>query len=191
MVVPSAVRTSGSQVSLPPGDYHPKLKSKVSISSIANAIYKRKSTQQNYPTRPQNYTKGYGPFTLSLNADHEAGSGLPMFSNGAVMSGSLEISKVSKLLQSIQIMVTIPARFVEVIATNCSYRLQEGSSSRTLEAPGLVKLSCFPTCSMSGAANTTLPCRRPWFPSPIHFRPSTSIIRPESSIKYHPLTKLA
>lgn len=68
---------------------------------------KRDFPHHSYTTLPKNYTKAYGPCTLSLNADHEAGSGLPIFSNGAVISGSLEISKISKLLQSIQIMVRI------------------------------------------------------------------------------------
>lgn len=110
MVFPSLVQASGSQASLPPGSYQPGIKSKVSLSSFTNAIRKRKFPHQSYPARPQNYTKAYGPFTLSLNADHEASSGLPVFTNGAVMSGFLEISKVSKQLQSIQIMVTIPTR---------------------------------------------------------------------------------
>jgi len=69
---------------------------------------KRKSPLQNYPMLSKSYTKVYGPCTLSLNADHEAGSGLPIFSNGAVISGSLEMSKISKMLQSIRIMVIIP-----------------------------------------------------------------------------------
>lgn len=164
MAFPSLVQGSGSHVSLPPSSYHPKLKSKVSISSITNAFMrKRKLSHQSYPARPQNYTKEYGPFTLSLNADHEASSGLPMFTNGSVISGSLEISKVSKLLQSIQIMASVPTGVPGCVgtSTNASHRLQGGSSFRTWEAPAVVKLSCFPTCSMSGAVNTTLPCRRP------------------------------
>lgn len=108
MVAPFLARNSASQVSLPPGDNHPKLNPKVSIASIANAMRKRKLPHQNFPALPKNYTKAYGPCTLSLNADHEASSGLPIYSNGAVISGSLEISKISKMLQSIQIMVTIP-----------------------------------------------------------------------------------
>jgi len=97
-----------SQVPPPPGEHHPRLRSKVSLSSIANAMRKRKlSSPQDFPVpHPQHYTKGYGPFTLSLNADHEASSGLPVFTNGSVISGSLEISKIAKLLQSIQVVVS-------------------------------------------------------------------------------------
>jgi len=108
MVAPFLVQNSASQVSLPPGNHHPKLKTRVSLSSIANTIRRRKSHHQNRPARPKSYTKANGPCTLSLYADHEASSGLPTFSSGAVISGSLEISKVSKTLQSIQMMVTIP-----------------------------------------------------------------------------------
>lgn len=110
MAAPFPVQNSTSQVSLPPGGRRPTLKSKVSISSITNAMLRRKPPYQNYPAHPKNYTKAYGPCTLSLNADHEASSGLPIFSNGTVISGSLEISKISKMLHSIQIMVTIPTR---------------------------------------------------------------------------------
>ena len=107
-------QSSDSQVSLPPGERRPRLRSKVSLSSIANAMRRRKASPQSFhPANPQNYTKGYGPFTLSLNADHEDSSGLPVFANGAVISGSLEISKIAKLLQSIQIMVSIPVGVLE------------------------------------------------------------------------------
>ena len=103
---------ANSQVSLPPGEHRPRLRSKVSLSSITNSLLRRKPSVSHHhfplPPHPQNYTKGYGPFTLSLNADHEASSGLPVFTNGAVINGSLEISKIAKLLQSIQIMVSIP-----------------------------------------------------------------------------------
>ncbi|KAF9643589.1 hypothetical protein BDM02DRAFT_3132325 [Thelephora ganbajun] len=105
MVAPFLVHNSASQVSLPYGDC-PKLKSKVSMSSIASAMRMRKFPLQGYPAHPKNYTKVYGPCTLSLNADHEASSGLPIFTNGAVISGSLEMSKISKMLQSVQMMVT-------------------------------------------------------------------------------------
>lgn len=110
MVAPSLVQASASQVSLPLSAYHTKLKHKVSISSIANTVRKRKFPNKDHPPHPHishNYTKEYGPLTLSLNADHEASSGLPTFSNGAMISGSLEISKIAKWLHSIQIMVTI------------------------------------------------------------------------------------
>ena len=109
MVAPFLAQNLASQVSLPPGDHHPKLKSRVSIPSITNAMRRRKFPHQNLPAHPKNYTKAYGPCTLSLNADHEASSGLPIFSNGTVISGTLEISKVSKMLQLVQIMVSIPA----------------------------------------------------------------------------------
>lgn len=109
MVTPSLAQNSASHVSLPPGDFRPSLKSKVSISSVANAVFRRKLRYQDRLAHPKIFTKGHGPCTLTLNADYEAGSGLPIFCSGAVMSGSLEISKVSKTLHSIQIMVTIPA----------------------------------------------------------------------------------
>ena len=108
MVTPFLVQNSASQVSLPPGDFHSGLKSKISISSIANAMRKRKIPTQTYPVHPKSFMKSDGPCTLSLNADHEASSGLPMFSSGAVISGSLELSKISRLLHSIQITVIIP-----------------------------------------------------------------------------------
>lgn len=107
MVAPFLVQNSASQVSLPPGDYRPTLKSRISISSISNAMRGKKFPHENLPEHPKKYTKAYGPCTLSLNADHEASSGLPIFSNGTVISGSLEISKITKMLQSIQIMVII------------------------------------------------------------------------------------
>ncbi|KAF9783382.1 hypothetical protein BJ322DRAFT_1110263 [Thelephora terrestris] len=106
MVAPFLLQNTSSQLSLPPGDSHHKLKSKVSISSLANAMRKKEFLHQSYPALPKHYTKAYGQCTLSLNTDHEASSGLPVFSNGAVISGSLEISRISKMLQSIQIMVT-------------------------------------------------------------------------------------
>jgi len=109
MAPPFPVQNSASQVSLPPGGYRSRLNSGVSLSSIANAMRKRKPPLQNYPVLPKNYTRVYGPYTLSLNTDHEASSGLPIFSSGAVISGSLEVSKISKMLHSIRIMVTIPA----------------------------------------------------------------------------------
>lgn len=106
MVAPFLLQNPSSQVSLPPGDSLPKLKSKVSISSLANAMRKKGFPHQSYPPLTKNYTKVYGPCNLSLNAEHEASSGLPVFSSGGVISGSLEISKISKALQSIQLMVT-------------------------------------------------------------------------------------
>ena len=136
MVTPSLALNSASHVSLPPGDFRPSLKSKISISSVANAVFKRKLRHQDLPPHPKIFTKGHGPCTLTLNADHEASSGLPIFSNGAVISGSLEISKVSKILQSIQIMVTIPIGAPPSMETetNPFRRSQGGSSFRTLEA---------------------------------------------------------
>ena len=107
MVAPFLVQNSVSQVSLSPGEHRPSMKSKVSLYSIANAL-RKKCPPESGPTHPTNYTKAYGPCTLFLDAGHEADSGLPIFSNGAVISGSLEISKISKHLQSIQIMVIIP-----------------------------------------------------------------------------------
>ena len=107
MVAPFLLQNS-SQVSLPPGDGNHAMKSKVSLSTLANAMRKGEFPHHSYTSLPKNYTKSYGPCTLSLNADHEASSGLPIFSNGAVISGSLEISKISKLLQSIQMMVRMP-----------------------------------------------------------------------------------
>jgi hypothetical protein len=109
MVAPFLLQDPASQVSLPPGDRRYKLKPKVSISSIANAMRKKDFRHQSYPALPENYMKAYGPCTLTLNADHEAGSGLPIFSSGAVISGSLELSRISKLLHSIQLMVSITA----------------------------------------------------------------------------------
>lgn len=112
MVAPFLLQNNtSSHISLPAGDFQHKLKSKVSISSIANALRKKEFLHQSYPSLPKNYTKAYGPCTLSLNADHEASSGLPVFSNGAVISGSLEISRISKMLQSIQIMVRCQLEF--------------------------------------------------------------------------------
>ena len=106
MVAPFLLHNSVSQVSLAPSNRG--LKSKVSLSALANAMRKGEFPHHSYTNLPKNYTKSYGPCTLSLNADHEACSGLPIFSNGAVISGSLEISKISKLLQSIQMMVRMP-----------------------------------------------------------------------------------
>lgn len=105
MVAPFLLQKSHSLVSLPTAGNDQGVKSKISISTIANAMRKKEFPHHSYTTLPKNYTKAYGPCTLSLNADHEASSGLPIFTNGAVISGSLEISKISKLLQSIQIMV--------------------------------------------------------------------------------------
>lgn len=127
MVMPPLAQNPASHVSLPPGDFRPRLKSKVSISSVANAVFKRKLRQQDLPVHPRIFTKGHGPCTLTLNADHEANSGLPFFSNGAVVSGSLEISKVSKSLQSIQIMVTIPVRAPASVETRTNpFRRSQG-----------------------------------------------------------------
>ena len=108
MTAPFFVQNSVSQVSLPSGDHHPKLKSKVSIPSIVNTVRATGSLHQNRPAHLKNYTKAYGPCTLFLNADQEASSGLPIFSNGAVVSGSLEISEISKVLKSIRIIVSVP-----------------------------------------------------------------------------------
>jgi len=106
MVAHFLVQNSASQASLSPGDHHPALKSKISIYSVANAMRKKKSPQSS-PTHFKNYMKAHGPCTLSLDADHEADSGHPVFFNGSVLSGSLEISKISKVLHSIEIMVVI------------------------------------------------------------------------------------
>jgi hypothetical protein len=137
MVTPSFAQNSASRVSLPPGDFRPSLKSKVSISSVANAVFRRKLRSQDHPAHPKIFTKGNGPCMLTLNADHESSSGLPIFPNGAVISGSLEISKVSKILHSIQIMVTIPVGTPASVEakTNRFHRSQGGSSFKTLEAP--------------------------------------------------------
>ena len=163
MVAPFLLQRSASQVSLPPTEHHTGLKSKVSLSSLAKAMRKKEFLHQSYPALPKSYTKAYGPCTLTLNAAHEASSGLPIFSNGGVISGSLEISKISKMLHSIQIMVTIPTRASASVrpSLTSSHRLRGVSSFRIWGALGLGKSPCFPTCFTNGAVNTTHRCRRP------------------------------
>jgi hypothetical protein len=155
MVAPFLVQNSASQITLPLGDYHPNLKSMISMTSITNAIRRRKNSHQNLPVYPQNYTKAHGHCILSLNAEHEASSGLPVFSSGSVISGSLEISKVSKMLESIQIMVNVSAGTPVCGGPRLIlfHRSQGGLSFRSWAVLGLEKASCFPTCFTNGAAN--------------------------------------